>query len=246
MRFQRDAEAGVGHAERLEDPLLQEASRTAGPAARSISTPSTSEPVLYIQRSPGWYISGRRPRRRIHSSGAGGVCGLGMPWPSSSSVSASAIGTVPGAAAHDAEAHGEGEQVADGDRPVRGHGVVERRRRAAAAPAGRPARAAAGSPARRAASAHSSTRIMAAAAVIGLVIDEMRKIVSRRIGCCRARGHRADRVDVALAPARDERHEAGHLAPFDVAGHHVVQPLEPLRLDSPPSRMFVPSAACPA
>ena len=31
-------------------------------------------------------------------------------------------------------------------------------------------------------SLHSSTRIIAAAAVIGLVIEEMRKIVSRRIG----------------------------------------------------------------
>ena len=69
------------------------------PAARSISTPRTSEPVLYIQRSPGWCISGRLPRRRIHSSGTGGVCGLGMPCPSSSSDRASAIGTMPGAAA---------------------------------------------------------------------------------------------------------------------------------------------------
>jgi len=34
---------------------------------------------------------------------------------------------------------------------------------------------------------------------------------------------------VSFAPARHERHEAGYLAPFDVAGHHVMQKLEPLR-----------------
>ena len=78
-------------------------------------------------------------------------------------------------------------------------------------------------------SRHSSTRIMAATAVTGLVIDEMRKIVSRRIGCSESAAIAPIASIVPLAPARDERHEAGHLASLDVAGHHVVQTLEPLR-----------------
>ena len=39
------------------------------PAARAISTPSTSEPVWYSQRSPGWCISGSVPRRCIEFVG---------------------------------------------------------------------------------------------------------------------------------------------------------------------------------
>ena len=50
----RHVEAGVGHAERLEDALGMTSSRGL-PAARATSTPSTSALVWYIQRSPGWY-----------------------------------------------------------------------------------------------------------------------------------------------------------------------------------------------
>jgi len=64
------------------------------PLARAISTPSTSAPVLYSQRSPGWYISGSAPKRRIHSSGAGASAGAG--GPGLSWASASVIGSVSG------------------------------------------------------------------------------------------------------------------------------------------------------
>ncbi len=46
------------------------------PAARAISTPSTSEPVWYIHFSPGWCIRGRDPNSFIHASGACGVGGF--------------------------------------------------------------------------------------------------------------------------------------------------------------------------
>ena len=82
-------------------------------------------------------------------------------------------------------------------------------------------------------SLHSSTRIMVAAAVIGLVIEEMRKIVSRRIGSRAADRLSADRVDVHLAPPADQRDEAGHLAALDVAGHDVVHAAEPRPGQSP-------------
>jgi hypothetical protein len=62
------------------------------PEARAISTPSTSDPVLYIHRWPGWYMSGSVPKRRIHSSAAGIVDGLGGPCPSCSSSIAPWIG----------------------------------------------------------------------------------------------------------------------------------------------------------
>ena len=146
-----------------------------------MSTPSTSEPVLYIQRSPGWYISGSVPRRRIHSSGAGGICGLGMLWPSSSSARASAIGTVPGAAATMPRPMVKVSR----SRTVIGRcaGTVSSRSASGRFSTCRLASSGSsrftGSSSRR---AHSSIRIMAAAAVMGLVIEEMRKIVSRRIG----------------------------------------------------------------
>ena len=82
----------------------------------------------------------------------------------------------------EAEAHAQREQVAHGDRPLGGHGVVEAAVDAAAAPGGRPARASSRSTGSSSRSLHSSTRIIVAAAAIGLVIEAMRKIVSRRIG----------------------------------------------------------------
>ena len=48
---------------------------------------------------------------------------------------------------------------------------------------------------------HSSTSIIAATAVIGLVTEAMRKMVSRFIGVASPNAERADRIDVRLAAA---------------------------------------------
>ena len=75
----------LGAVTRFVQPVPEEALRSPGEsvlAARAIKTPNRSDPVLYIHCSPGWCMSGSVPRRRIHSSGAGGVNGLGGPWPS--------------------------------------------------------------------------------------------------------------------------------------------------------------------
>src|SRR5665647_142407 len=151
------------------------------PAARAIKTPSTSDPVLYIHRSPGWCMSGSVPRRRIHSSGAGGADGLGGPWPSDRSLIAFWMGYVSGGAMTMPKPIVKAKR----SRTVIGRiagtvswsGPSSRFRTLRSASSG--SSRSTGSSRR---SLHSSTRIIAAAAVTGLVIDEMRKIVSRRIG----------------------------------------------------------------
>ena len=198
------------------------------PEARSISTPRTSEPVLYIQRSPGWYISGSVPRRRIHSSGTGGVCGLGIPCPSSSSDSASAMGTVPGAAATMPRPMVKVSRSRTVIGRYAGHRVVQLGVRPLQHP---PVGQLGQQPVHRLVQPeqafldqdHGRDR----GDRLGHRRDAEDRVAPHRL--LRVRGHRADRVDVPLAPARDERHEAGHLASLDVAGHHVVQTLEPLR-----------------
>jgi hypothetical protein len=75
-------------------------------------------------------------------------------------------------------------------------------------------------------SLHSSTRIIAAAAVTGFVIEAMRKdciSLSRIAAAQRLHTERFDRFDMRLAAPADQRDEAGHLATFDITGHHVVQ-----------------------
>ena len=106
---------------------------------------------------------------------------------------------------------------------VSSSGAVER----ASAPGGSASSGSSRSTGSSSRSLHSSTRIIAATAVIGLVIEAMRKIVSRRIGVAGLDGQRADRLDVHLAAPADQRDEAGHLAALDVAGHHVVHAAEP-------------------
>jgi hypothetical protein len=56
---------------------------------------------------------------------------------------------------------------------------------------------------------------MVAAAAIGFVIDAIRKIVSGRIGSLPPTLWHADRVDLNVVAARDERDDAGN----DVGGH---------------------------
>ena len=63
-----------------------------------MSTPRMSDAVWYIHFSPGWCMSGSVPSRRIHSSGAGGVCGFGGPWPRRCSLMAFWMGYVFGGA----------------------------------------------------------------------------------------------------------------------------------------------------
>ncbi len=104
---------------------LAEGSSNGWPVARAISTPSTSEPVPYIHRSPGWCSSGRVPSRASTRRARGTRPGAAVPGPSSSSAMASASGTVPGAAITMPSAHGEGEQVPHGDRPGGGDDPAE-------------------------------------------------------------------------------------------------------------------------
>ena len=66
-------------------------------------------------------------------------------------------------------------------------------------------------------SLHSSTRIIAATAVIGLVIEVMRKSVSRRDRVAAAGHLRADHLDMHFAAAADHRDHAGHLAALNIA-----------------------------
>ena len=128
---------------------------------------------------------------------------------------------------HDgAEPHAERQQVVDGDRPLGRHGVVERSVEAAE-------HASIGELGEElvhravSSSTPSSTRIIAAAAAIGLVSEAIRKIASRWSGasssiafvpitstCTSSLG--------AVVPG-DERDRARHLARLDVAGHEVVQ-----------------------
>jgi len=86
------------------------------PVALAMSTPVTLAAVSYIQRSPGWYTSGSRPSRRIHSSDEDG----------SSPSSASAIGISPGSAGITPGAEGAGQQIPQGDRAIRRNGVLQR------------------------------------------------------------------------------------------------------------------------
>src|ERR1700760_1923235 len=88
------------------------------PTARSIITPSTSAPVLYSQRSPGWDSSGSEPRRRVPSAWAGGGGGAGRALAKFQRAGGVGRRDRAGLGRHDAQAHGEGEQVPQGDRAV--------------------------------------------------------------------------------------------------------------------------------
>src|SRR2546421_8543715 len=76
-------------------------------------------------------------------------------------------------------------------------------------------------------SLHSSTRIIVATAMIGLVIEEMRKMVSRRMGGASADRLRPDHINMHLAPPADQRDETRHFAALDIAGHDLVHAAEP-------------------
>ena len=74
---------------------------------------------------------------------------------------------------------------------------------------------------------HSSTRIMAPTAVIGLVVEASRKIVSRRTGTLLSKAM-VPIVSSVLSPALvDERDEPGDLAAVDVASQGGVHSRQP-------------------
>ena len=89
-------------------------------------------------------------RRRIHSSGAGGCCGAGGPAPRPRArPGPSMTGCGPGRGEVPAEAGPEGQQVAQGDRPLGRAPCRRAGRRGRPGPGGRPARAAGRRPGRR-------------------------------------------------------------------------------------------------
>ncbi len=151
------------------------------PVARATSTPRTSEPVLYIQRAPGWCTSGRVPSRRIHSSGPGTPTGAGGPWPSSRSARASASGTVPGGAMTMPMPIVKVRRSRT--RMGRSAGTTHPRGASSCSRTVRPAssgrRRSTGSSRRK---RPSSTQLSATTAVMGLVMEEMRKSASRPRG----------------------------------------------------------------
>ena len=148
------------------------------PETRAISTPAMSEQVLYSHASPGWCSSGMRDSAAIQSSGGGTSCGCGGPCFSSLNNSPTAgneksagnpyparkvsrSATVIGRAAGTTSSTGEA-----GVRTTTGAASSGSHRWTGSSSAIRP----------------SSTSIMTAAAVIGLVIDAMRKIESPPMG----------------------------------------------------------------
>jgi hypothetical protein len=125
-------------------------------------------------------MSGSEPSRRIQSSGAGMADGMGGPMPTPASTAAFMIGTSIG------KTNPKPNVKVSRSRRVIGRlagtvsssGPSNRLRTLRSASSG--SSRSTGSSSR---SLHSSTRIIAAAAVTGLVMEEMRKIESRCIGC---------------------------------------------------------------
>ena len=81
-------------------------------------------------------------------------------------------------------------------------------------------------------SRHSSTRISAATALIGFVIDERRKIESRADRPPLAPGQRAGDADFDVTVARREPGETSGVSQLDVLGHGVVKATQPCLLES--------------
>ena len=211
--------------------------------ARAISTPNTSDPVLYIHRSPGWCMSGSDPRRADPLVG---------PW-RGRRVGRSLCEERPRQRPqdrcrvrrrhHQAETHQEREQVAHGDRPVRGHGLVER-------PVELLQHLAVGE------LGHQSIDGLVEPQLALLHEDHRRRRgdglghrgdpedrVAPRSGSLPPRRLRADRVDVDRSPPADQRDDPGDLVALDVAGHHVVHTAEPrLGQSSGAHRVLLPSS----
>jgi hypothetical protein len=74
---------------------------------------------------------------------------------------------------------------------------------------------------------HSYTRIMAATAVIGLVIEAMRKIVSRFMGAGLPNDNCAERLHMNVVMTADERDEPRHVFTLDVSGQNLVHSVDP-------------------
>ena len=64
---------------------------------------------------------------------------------------------------------------------------------------------------------HSSTRIIAATAVMSFVIEAMRKIVSRFMGAGLTERQCAERLHMNFVMTTDERNQPRHLLTFDVS-----------------------------
>ena len=148
------------------------------PVTLATSTPSRSLLMWYCQRSPGWYISGSVPRRRIHSSGSG--IGSGRSGVSPRSKIAPMIG-VPSAVismpSPNVEVSRSRTVIGRRAGTVSSSGPSIRFSTRRSASSG--SHGSTGSSSR---SRHSSSRTIAAAIATGLDVEAIRKIVSRRIG----------------------------------------------------------------
>jgi hypothetical protein len=65
-------------------------------------------------------------------------------------------------------------------------------------------------------------------------------MVSRRMGGAITDRLSANRIDMHLAPSADQRDQAGHLAPLDIAGHDVVHTGEPRPGQSRDAHCLIP------
>ena len=198
------------------------------PAARAMTTPSTCALVLYIQRSPGWYMRGSDPSARIQPStscGPGGQGGPPMLW-SPSSVSACLDRIRAGRREHGAEAHAEREEIFERDRPPCRNRVVERGVDRAQ---------------------HLPVRELGHELVDRVVEAERAVVHERQCGHRRDRLRerrdaedrvapegrsvgergRADHLDVDVVTARDQGDKSGQLPFVDVRSEEIVQAREP-------------------
>jgi hypothetical protein len=154
------------------------------------------------------------------------VCGQGWPWADPRLCHRLLDGVSRREDHHRPDPEAKGQQVAQGDRPIRGQGIIERAVDGAQ---------------------HSAVRQLRQPPIDRLVETQHAFLHQNHRRCGHDRfGHRgdaedgvaphrvaaaerlgADRVDLNLAPPAEERDHAGHNAAAYVAGHHVAHAPEP-------------------
>ena len=184
-----------------------------------------SAPVWYSHASPGWWKSGSVAYCCIHPSTSGSAAGLGRTGAHPTPVELAQDRQRPGLGRDHPVAEPEREQIADGDRAVGRHRVVDLAVERAQ---------------------HAAVRQLGEQGVDGIVesqpafLDEQhRRDRGDRLGHGRdpkdrvaahrpvlAHGVDADRVDVHVARAGHHPHEARMRAVVHVALQHVAQPFE--------------------
>ena len=183
--------------------------RAADPMHRAISTPSTSDAGV-VQPAFARLVEQRQRAQPAHP-----LVGLGRHLRLGRAAAQSEIAhrfqqrlRPPGGEVH-AQPEPEREEVAHGDRSVRGARWHHRSDPRPSTSTGRPAssgrRSSTGSSRRR---RHSSTRTRAPTATIGLVVEEMRKMVSRATGAP-PRLEAPDQPDLDLVVAGGQPGDAG-------------------------------------